>query len=132
MRKPAFPDSKDTLARALRLSRYARQLVDSGSLVPDPAEFERPFERTQMAQALRIPTADAAALAQQLRKLRQAVMLRVIARDLSGRASLAEVLATVSALAEETLGAALAFTSRRSPGSSAARRADSASRACMW
>jgi glutamate-ammonia-ligase adenylyltransferase len=107
--KPDFPDPHETLSRALRLSRYARQLVDSGSLVPDPAEFEHPFERAHMAQALHASAADAAALARQLRKLRQAVMLRIIARDLSGRAGLGEVLATVSALAEETTCAALAF-----------------------
>ncbi|MGH8629196.1 MAG: bifunctional [glutamate--ammonia ligase]-adenylyl-L-tyrosine phosphorylase/[glutamate--ammonia-ligase] adenylyltransferase, partial [Burkholderiales bacterium] len=110
--KPAFPDPQQTLSRALRLSRYARQLVDSGSHPLDPAEFDRAFDREQMRQALRPGAADAddaADLARRLRKLRQAVVLRVIVRDLSGRAGLGEVVATVSALAEETMNAALAF-----------------------
>ena len=43
-----------------------------------------------------------------LRILRKRVMLRLIARDLSGRAGLAEVLATTTALAEVALSTALA------------------------
>lgn len=96
----------------MRLSRYARQLVESGNCTADLTEIERPFGREEMREALRACPGDEAALARQLRKLRQAVMLRLIVRDLSGRADLAEVLATATALAEETVNAALRFHER--------------------
>src|SRR5688572_15218631 len=49
------------------------------------------------------------AMQRRLRHLRQRVLLRVMARDLSGRASLDEVCATMSDLAECSLAAALRF-----------------------
>ena len=53
------------------------------------------------------PAADEPALKRALRRLRQAVMLRVLLRDLSGRAPLAEVVASMSDLAEVSLQFAL-------------------------
>jgi glutamate-ammonia-ligase adenylyltransferase len=108
----SIADPRQALSHALRLSRYARQLVESGNCSADPLELERPFGREQMREALRAPAGDEAALASRLRRLRQAVMLRLIVRDLSGRADLAEVLATASALAEETVAAALGHHER--------------------
>ena len=53
---------------------------------------------------------DEAALKARLRRLRQRVLLRVMARDLSGRAELSEVCATMSDLAEIELSSALSWT----------------------
>ena len=95
------------IARAARLSRYARQV-----LAADPslatASFDEPFTAAAMCEAL----GDAGGAGEEnlhrtLRKLRQAVMLRLIVRDLAGLAGLDEVVAGATALAEETLKAAL-------------------------
>jgi glutamate-ammonia-ligase adenylyltransferase len=56
---------------------------------------------------------DEAALKRRLRRLRQRVLLRVMARDLDGSAGLAEVCATMSELAELEIAAALAWTGAR-------------------
>ena len=52
---------------------------------------------------------DLGALQRRLRRLRQRVLLRVMARDLSGRAGLDEVCGTMSDLAECSLAAGLRF-----------------------
>ena len=65
------------------------------------AAIERPFDALAMRACLDAqPAADEAALKRTLRRLRQEVMLRVLLRDLSGRAPLAEVVASMSDLAE--------------------------------
>ncbi|HZP91516.1 MAG TPA: bifunctional [glutamate--ammonia ligase]-adenylyl-L-tyrosine phosphorylase/[glutamate--ammonia-ligase] adenylyltransferase [Burkholderiales bacterium] len=99
---------RTAIERARRLSRYARQLIDAGACRLDEAGFERPFDREQMRAFLSLPVAGEASLARQLRQLRQAVMLRLIVRDLAGRADLHEVVRTTTALAEETIRCALA------------------------
>ena len=55
----------------------------------------------------------AAALNRALRDLRARVLLRVLVRDLSGRADLEEVVGTMSALAEVTISSAHAFWTRQ-------------------
>jgi len=55
------------------------------------------------------PPEDEAALKRTLRRLRQEVMLRVLLRDLSGRAPLAEVVASMSDLAELSIDYALKY-----------------------
>ncbi len=76
----------------------------------DPA----PFSRAEMAQALAgAARDDEAGLKHRLRELRNRVVLRVMARDLSGRADLAEVCATMSDLAELEIAAALELTGAR-------------------
>jgi [glutamine synthetase] adenylyltransferase / [glutamine synthetase]-adenylyl-L-tyrosine phosphorylase len=104
------------LARTRRLSRYARQLLDGGGRSLDDEALQRPFGRDEMRAALADTPADAAALQVSLRELRERVMLRTIARDLNGLADLDEVVATATALAEETLHAALAFHSEALAG----------------
>jgi glutamate-ammonia-ligase adenylyltransferase len=52
------------------------------------------------------------ALAQRLRRLRRRVMLALAARDIAGRAELAEVVGTVTALAELAVGEALGVHAR--------------------
>src|SRR5262245_25274436 len=67
-----------------------------------------PFELSLIHNALAGSRADdEAALKRRLRQLRRRVFLRTMARDLEGKASLAEVCATMSALAEESIRAAL-------------------------
>jgi [glutamine synthetase] adenylyltransferase / [glutamine synthetase]-adenylyl-L-tyrosine phosphorylase len=94
----------------IEFSRFARQLLAA-----------RPELRTEIDQAERSgwtraamqaflqaqrPAAEAA-LHAALRRLRQRVMLRVLARDLEGRAGLEEVCATMTALADVAVAAAL-------------------------
>jgi [glutamine synthetase] adenylyltransferase / [glutamine synthetase]-adenylyl-L-tyrosine phosphorylase len=100
------------LAPALQFSRYAAHLVQSGAVEVKPELFEQPFERSAMRAALEPVPGNAEQLAERLRRLRQRVMLRLIVRDLSGHARLEEVLTTVTALAEETVCAALGFHSQ--------------------
>ncbi len=61
------------------------------------------------AEATRVPAnADAAALARRLRTLRRRVFLQTLVRDLTGRARLQEVCATMSTLADIALAASAA------------------------
>jgi [glutamine synthetase] adenylyltransferase / [glutamine synthetase]-adenylyl-L-tyrosine phosphorylase len=96
----------------LTLSRYAVERLAAhpewARELADPA----PFARADMAQALAatFETAsenDEAAFKRGLRELRARVLLRVMARDLAGRAGLAEVCGTMSDLAELEIAAAL-------------------------
>src|SRR5690606_25191303 len=69
--------------------------------------LRHPFSRREMQWFLanRVEaTADEAGLNRALRNLRKRVMLRVAARDLSGMAGLAEVLTTMTDLAELAVG----------------------------
>ncbi|MGQ0578062.1 MAG: bifunctional [glutamate--ammonia ligase]-adenylyl-L-tyrosine phosphorylase/[glutamate--ammonia-ligase] adenylyltransferase [Betaproteobacteria bacterium] len=98
-----------SLARAARLSRYARQLLSANPALAAEAAADSPFTAGEMRARLSgADCADEDALKSGLRQLRQAVMLRLITRDLDGRADLAEVVATTTALAEETLRTAAA------------------------
>jgi [glutamine synthetase] adenylyltransferase / [glutamine synthetase]-adenylyl-L-tyrosine phosphorylase len=72
------------------------------------AAIEQAFDADAMRAFLAArPAGDEAQLKRTLRHLRQQVMLRVLLRDLSGRAPLAEVVASMSDLAELSLGYAL-------------------------
>ncbi|MCW5625924.1 MAG: bifunctional [glutamate--ammonia ligase]-adenylyl-L-tyrosine phosphorylase/[glutamate--ammonia-ligase] adenylyltransferase, partial [Burkholderiales bacterium] len=80
-------------------------------LAADP--FGEAFDAGQMRRALDgLEDADEAALDRALRRLRRAVMLRLIVRDLAGWADLAEVVAGATSLAEETVAAALRWHDR--------------------
>src|SRR4051812_10008666 len=92
----------------IELSRHAQRVLAAhpewqGELA-DPA----PFPRAEMEAALQGARKDEAALKRALRELRNRVLLRVLARDLSGRADLAEVCGTMSDLAEAAIDASLA------------------------
>jgi glutamate-ammonia-ligase adenylyltransferase len=104
------------LIREVSDSRYAVRLLaarpELASELADPA----PFTRAEMAAALEGAQQekgrekgqdDEAALMRRLRRLRQRVLLRVMARDLGARASLEEVCGTMSDLAELSIAAAL-------------------------
>ena len=102
-------------AGTVRFSHYARRLLDRR---PEwrtalAADMSTPFTRADMAAALAGDFPDTDRLHAALRVLRQRVMLRVIARDLAGLATLDEVVSTVTALAETTLRAALRHHARR-------------------
>ena len=84
------------IIQKLGLSRFAQRLLAAqpalGAELDDPA----PFTRAEMLNALAAPGDDM----RKLRQLRNRVVLRVMARDLSGRADLDEVCGTMSDLAE--------------------------------
>ncbi len=91
-------------------SRYAQRLAQARPELFQAAlaAIEQPFDAGAMRTYLDAqPPADEAALKRTLRRLRQQVMLRVLLRDLSGRAPLAEVVASMSDLAELSIGYAL-------------------------
>jgi [glutamine synthetase] adenylyltransferase / [glutamine synthetase]-adenylyl-L-tyrosine phosphorylase len=104
------------LDRALAFSHYAeRALTATPSLREElEATVESPFDWTSDAAALdaRVAAGDAQALAASMRQLRRRVFLHTLARDLTGRADLDEVVMTISTLAEHTLDAACRLHTR--------------------
>ncbi|HET9734722.1 MAG TPA: bifunctional glutamine synthetase adenylyltransferase/deadenyltransferase, partial [Burkholderiales bacterium] len=96
------------------LSRYAQQSLAARPELSAELRANEPFSRAEMAAALQgAPRDGEADIKHRLRRLRQRVLLRVMARDLAGRADLAEVCATMSDLAELEIEAALAWTGAR-------------------
>ncbi|MFO1324558.1 MAG: bifunctional [glutamate--ammonia ligase]-adenylyl-L-tyrosine phosphorylase/[glutamate--ammonia-ligase] adenylyltransferase [Burkholderiales bacterium] len=95
--------------RALAFSRYAGR-----ALAAEPALAAEIADATATpvdfgADAMRIaPDLAAADLARRLRGIRRRVFLQTMMRDLTGRASLAEVCATMTTLADVALSAAVA------------------------
>jgi [glutamine synthetase] adenylyltransferase / [glutamine synthetase]-adenylyl-L-tyrosine phosphorylase len=107
-----MPSAKD-LAAALAYSRYATHMLVA---YPDErarleATIDAPFAwgsaRAEVADA--VNAGDEARLAATLRRLRRRVYLHTQARDLTGRAALAEVCATMTTLAETATRAAVAL-----------------------
>jgi len=97
------------IARAARLSRYVKRLLEAEPALELDAGTGQPFRAAEMRAFLQAqPSADDDALGRSLRALRKRVMLRLIARDLGGRATLAEVMATTTALAEVAITHAVA------------------------
>ena len=99
----------DALSAHLRKSRYAARLLEADPALA--AELDalggQPFSRAEMdATLVSLAEADEEAAKRHLRRLRQRVLLRVMGRDLAGLATLAEVCATMSDLAEATITAA--------------------------
>jgi glutamate-ammonia-ligase adenylyltransferase len=92
-------------------SRYARRLLAAHPALAAEVDAAAPaFARAAMqAELAGAGGDDLPALQKRLRRLRQRVLLRVMARDLSGRADLAEVCGTMSDLAECSLAACLRF-----------------------
>jgi [glutamine synthetase] adenylyltransferase / [glutamine synthetase]-adenylyl-L-tyrosine phosphorylase len=96
--------------REIALSRYAMQCLAARPALAAELESAQRFGREEMARALAgAAQDDETALKRRLRRLRQRVLLRVMARDLSDRADLQEVCETMSDLAELSLQAALEF-----------------------
>jgi len=100
------------LEAALSYSRYAQRLAQARPELFQAAlaSIEEPFDAAAMrAYLARETPGDEDELKRALRQLRQQVMLRVLLRDLSGRAPLAEVMASMSDLAELSLAYALEY-----------------------
>ena len=101
------------IARASLLSRFARRLLAAAPDLLPVAELVRPFTVDEMRARLAAMPADSdAALMQALRDLRKRVILRVIARDLGGVATLDEVVTTVTALADIAIVTSVAHLER--------------------
>ncbi len=98
--------------RATRLSRYVRDLLSAEPALAASVPLDAPLGRAWMRAQIEDQDHDDPTLKTALRRLRKAVMLALITRDLDGRADLAEVMTTVTALAEETVGAAAAGHAR--------------------
>src|SRR3990170_1356074 len=102
------------IQRAIRLSRFARWLLEAEPGLLPAASVRAPFSADEMRARLAAAEAgDETSLSRALRDLRKRVMLRVIARDLCGLATLEEVVATVSALAGIAISTAVAHLERR-------------------
>ncbi|HVC12505.1 MAG TPA: bifunctional [glutamate--ammonia ligase]-adenylyl-L-tyrosine phosphorylase/[glutamate--ammonia-ligase] adenylyltransferase, partial [Burkholderiales bacterium] len=107
--------SSSARSSSLAGSRYAEQLLAARPELVAEAVATRPaFRRAEMQAALAgAETDDEEALKRRLRRLRQRVLLREMARDLAGEADLAEVCAAMSDLAELTIALALQWTDAR-------------------
>src|SRR5260221_6580885 len=94
----------------LEYSRYARELVAAKPELSEELERSKDsgWTREAMEAFLRERGGGEGALHSGLRLLRQRVLLRTMARDLSGYADLDEVCGAMSALAEVAIDAALA------------------------
>ena len=103
----------DTALQLLQsCSRFARRLLAAQpALASEVERLDAPWTRDAMAAFL-ADASDAPALDTRLRQLRQRVWVRTTARDLSGRADLAEVMRTWSELAELAIAQAVAIHHR--------------------
>ena len=109
--------------RKIALSRYATQVLAAHPEFAAEVEMARsaraPFSADEIVQALQgSDTDDVAAFKRRLRRLRQRVLLRTMARDLAGTdmhgtANLAEVCRAMSELADASIRAALARLGER-------------------
>ena len=89
----------------LRTSRWAQGILSARPELATELADPAPFTRAEMFNALDRASDDT--LKSSLRRLRNRVLLRVMARDLAGRAGLDEVCGTMSELAEVAIEAAL-------------------------
>jgi glutamate-ammonia-ligase adenylyltransferase len=94
-----------SLTLAAAFSTYARNALAARPDLAARIDAGRPFSRERMRSSL--AALAPAELDAGLRRLRREVMLTVMARDLDGSADLAEVTATMTALAEEAIAAGL-------------------------
>jgi glutamate-ammonia-ligase adenylyltransferase len=94
--------------RKIELSRAAQRMLSARPELASELGAAGPFTPAEIAAALAGAAGDdETALRRRLRRLRQRVFLRVLARDLAGEADLDEVCATMSELAEQEIRAAL-------------------------
>src|SRR5438105_11386811 len=104
------------IERALSWSRYAKRAIDASPALGSEilASLDKPFDWTAHLRSLRAVAAgdDAAALSAEVRRLRRRVFIHTLCRDLTGRASLAEVTGAITMLAETALRAAVTLHAR--------------------
>ncbi len=106
-----MPADEAIIVRSRELSPFFNRMLeaDAGRLPMLLEGLRRPFSDDEMrAFVAAQPVADEDGLKRALRKLRQIVMLRIIARDLGGLADLDEVVETCTILAEVAVREALA------------------------
>jgi glutamate-ammonia-ligase adenylyltransferase len=97
-------DAAGAIERACRLSRYARHTFAAQASLTQTLDPTEAFTAQAMRQFIRAAgPADEPALLRTLRELRKRVLLTLIVRDLAGWADLAEVTATITALADIAL-----------------------------
>jgi glutamate-ammonia-ligase adenylyltransferase len=102
--------SSSPIPAAIAASRYARHVLQARPELAAELADPPPLTRAEIERALEGALEDdEPALKRRLRRLRQRVLLRVMARDLAGAAELTEVCATMSDLAEASIGTALAW-----------------------
>ena len=107
MPSSALQDLPPEMSHAASLSRYVRDQLSAEPALATDITLDRPLDRDWMCSFIDRRFEDDLALANSLRRLRKLVMLGLIARDLAGHADLAEVLDTVTALAEKAINAAV-------------------------
>jgi glutamate-ammonia-ligase adenylyltransferase len=94
----------------IKLSRHAERLLAARPELSLELNAPHAFRDDEIAAALAgFERDDEPALKARLRRLRQRVLLRTMARDLAGDADLEEVCSVTSALAEHAIGCALAW-----------------------
>ena len=99
--------------RKITLSRVAGRLLAAHPALASELAAGAPFSRAEISDALAGSLADdQAALKRRLRRLRQRVLLRTMARDLGNAADLAEVCETMSELAEQEIRASLEWVAQ--------------------
>jgi glutamate-ammonia-ligase adenylyltransferase len=102
------------LIKKTTLSRYAQRSLAAHPEMRAEIDAGAPFAREEIERALcEGGEDDEAAIKRRLRRLRQRVLLRVMARDLAGAADLAEVCGTMSDLADFSIRCALAWAGRQ-------------------
>ncbi|MEY3805073.1 MAG: hypothetical protein RL667_1195, partial [Pseudomonadota bacterium] len=109
---PAKSSDEDKLRHAISCSPFLTRLCTKhAGLVQDLLENHKlAYQLADMQKFLAGQTVfDESSLKKALRALRQAVMARIIVRDLNGLADVAEVMQTTTHLAECTINSALAF-----------------------
>ena len=87
------------------VSRFARRVLGVRPALAGELGSPQPFSRAEMA--LSAKAGDEAQFKRELRRLRERVLLRVMARDLIAQAPLEEVCGTMTDLAEVSIAAAL-------------------------
>src|SRR5258706_9450502 len=98
------------LIRKTALSRYASRLLAARPELGAELTATQAFSGEEIVGALAGTLQDdEEAIKRRLRRLRQRVLLRVMARDLDGAAELGEVCETMSALADGSIGCALGW-----------------------
>ena len=117
------------LIRKNALSRYASKLLAARPELAAELGATQGFSGEEMVRALAgAPQDDEVAIKRRLRRLRQRVLLRVMSRDLDGAADLGEVCETMSALADASIGCALAWAERQYAARHGAPRTSSGAR----
>src|SRR3954463_8632219 len=96
------------------VSRYAARVLAAHPELGKELGALEPFRVADMAATLHGSAGESeAAFKRRLRRLRERVFLRVMARDLRAQATLEEVCETMTGLAEQTIGAALQWLRAR-------------------